>query len=274
MRRTCAAALDWIDQYGDRDGDGYVEYQTRSTQGLGNQCWRDSWSGVQFADGTHPRPADRHLRDPGLRLRRQAAAWPSWPTGRWRTRRWRSACAPRPKSCAARFDRDFWIDERGGYYAIGLDGDKRQIDSLTSNIGQLLWSGIVPDDRAAIDRRPADVGRAVLGLGRPDAVDRRRGYNPIGYHLGTVWPHDNSFIALGLARYGFRDEANRIALALLEAAAFSGYRLPEAFSGYPRSFGQLPRAVPDRLQPAGLGDRGAALLLRGRCSGWRRATAS
>ena len=140
----CAATrsrpLDWIDQYGDRDGDGYVEYQTRSPQGLGNQCWRDSWDGVQFADGTHARTC----RSPPARSRgtstTPSCAWPSWPTGRSATPRWRQRLRDEATRCGTRFNRDFWIDERGGYYAIGLDGDKRQIDSLTSNIGHLLWS--------------------------------------------------------------------------------------------------------------------------------------
>ena len=223
--------------------------QTRSTQGLGNQCWRDSWDGVQFADGTHPVSADRHLRDPGLRLRREAAH------GRAGRRPARRPGAGRPSAqdeaddLRERFERDFWIDARGGYYAIGLDGDKRPIDSLTSNIGQLLWTRHRADGARGDHRRPAHVRRAVLGLGRPDAVDRRPGFNPIGYHRGTVWPHDNSLIALGLARYGFRDEANRIAIALLDAATFSAHRLPEAFSGYDRSIGRFPVPYPTACSP-------------------------
>ena len=184
--------------------------------------------------------------------------WPSWPTGRTPT----PALATRLRSEAAalreRFERDFWIDARGGYYAIGLDGDKRQIDSLTSNIGQLLWTGIVSEERAAIVARQLMSDALFSGWGVRTLSTDDEGFNPIGYHRGTVWPHDNSIIAYGLARYGFRDEANRIALAMLEAAAFSGYRLPEAFSGYPRRARPLPRPVPDGVQPAGLGDRGAA----------------
>src|SRR5581483_7407795 len=148
-----------------------------------------------------------------------------------------------------RFNRDYWIDRRGGYYAIGLDGDKRQIDSLTSNIGQLLWTGIVPNERAAAiaAQLMSDAlfsGWGVRTLSRDDAD-----YNPIGYHLGTIWPHDNSLIALGLARYGFRDEANRIVLALLEAASFSDYRLPEAFAGFRRSVGAFPVPYPTACSP-------------------------
>jgi glycogen debranching enzyme len=242
------AALDWIDHWGDRDGDGYVEYQTRSPQGLGNQCWRDSRDGVQFADGTLPvlpiatcelqgyvydaklrlaELADAPLADPELaaRLRLEAA------------------------QLKTRFNRDFWIPDRGGYFAIALDGDKRQVDSLTSNVGHLLWSGIVDDDKveAIVGQLMSDSmfsGWGVRTLSTKDA-----GFNPIGYHLGTVWPHDNSLIALGLARYGYREEANRITLAMVEAAAYTSYRLPEAFSGYPRAVSRFPVPFPTACSP-------------------------
>jgi glycogen debranching enzyme len=248
LRDKVLAAVDWIDRFGDRDGDGYVEYQTRSPQGLGNQCWRDSWDGVQFADGTIPtlpiatceiqaeiydaklrvaELADGPLADAGLaeRLRREAA------------------------TLQHRFNEDFWIDERGGYYAIGLDGDKRQIDSMTSNIGQLLWSGIVPQDRAESIARQLMSDAMFSGWGIRTLSTGDKGYNPLGYHTGTVWPHDNSLIVHGLYRYGFRDEANRLALALLDAAAFSGYRLPEAFSGYPRAHTGFPVPYPTACSP-------------------------
>jgi glycogen debranching enzyme len=241
-------ALDWIDRYGDRDGDGYVEYQTRSLQGLGNQCWRDSTEGVQFADGRLPylpvatcelqgyvydakvrcaELADGPLADPALaaRLRTEAA------------------------TLKHRFNQDFWVEARGGYYALGLDGDKQQIDSMTSNMGHLLWSGI-----ADVDRVESVVGHLMSdemfsGWGVRTLSTHDRGFNPIGYHLGTVWPHDNSLIAMGLARYGFREEANRIVLAQIEAASYTNYRLPEAFSGYARSMSRFPVPYPTACSP-------------------------
>ena len=157
-----------------------------------------------------------------------------------------------------RFNRDFWIAD-GEYYALGLDGDGRQVDALSSNIGHLLWSGIVDRTRA---------GKVVEHLIGPAAVHRlgrahpRRGeqarYNPIGYHVGTVWPFDNSFIAWGLRRYGFHAEAARIAAGILDAAEYFDGRLPEAFGGYERALTRVSRAVPDGVQPAGLVDRSAA----------------
>jgi glycogen debranching enzyme len=248
LRDNAYAALRWIDDYGDRDGDGYVEYATRSSQGLGNQCWRDSWDGVQFADGTIPvlpiatcetqgytydaklrlaELADGPLNDPELGRRLRAEA----------------------QELYERFNRDYWIDQRGGYYAIGLDGDKRQIDSMTSNIGQLLWSGIVPRERAATVARQLMSDQLFSGWGVRTTSTADQGYNPIGYHMGTVWPHDNSLIAHGLARYGFRDEANRIIMAMLEAAKFLAYRLPEALTGYDRSFGRVPVRYPTACSP-------------------------
>jgi glycogen debranching enzyme len=148
-----------------------------------------------------------------------------------------------------RFNEDFWSDDRGGYYVLGLDGDKLRIDSMTSCMGHLLWSGIVTTDRAPIvrDRLMSDAmfsGWGVRTLSTEDA-----GYNPIGYHAGTVWPHDNAIAALGLARYGFRDESNRIVLAQLEAASHSGYRLPEVFAGLTRDAGRFPVPYPTACSP-------------------------
>jgi glycogen debranching enzyme len=248
LAENAYAALDWIDHYGDRDGDGYVEYQTRSPQGLGNQCWRDSSDGIQFADGTIPylplatcelqgyaydaklrlaELADGPFADPALaaRLRAEAAA------------------------LRERFNADFWIEERGGYFAVALDGDKQRVDSMTSNMGHLLWSGIVDNDKAAIVSRQLMSTEMYSGWGIRTLSTHDRGFNPIGYHAGTVWPHDNSLIALGLARYGYRDEANRIATAFLDAAAHTGYRLPEAFSGYPRSVSRFPVPYPTACSP-------------------------
>jgi len=261
MRDAALAALAWIDHHGDLDGDGYVEYQTRSSQGLGNQCWRDSLDGVLFADGGMPFlpiatcEIQGYVYDAKLRVAELA-------DGPFAD----SALATRLRSEAddlrARFDRDFWLDVRGGYYAIGLDGDKRPIDSLTSNIGQLLWTGIVPPERAStiVGQLMSDAlwsGWGVRTLSTDDA-----GFNPIGYHRGTVWPHDNSIIAYGLARYGFRDEANRIALALLHAASFSRHRLPEAFSGYDRSVGRFPVPYPTACSPQAWATGAPLLLVR------------
>ncbi len=242
------AALEWIDRYGDRDGDGYVEYQTRSSQGLGNQCWRDSWDGIQFSDGRIPylpiataeiqgyvydakvraaELAERLMDDPALaaRLRKEA------------------------DDLRDRFNRDFWREDRGGFYAVGLDGDKKQIDTMTSNMGHLLWSGIVPEDRATVVARHLMSEAMFSGWGVRTVSRDDGAYNPIGYHVGTIWPHDNAIVAAGLAGYGYREEANRICLAQLEAASFSDYRLPEAFAGFTRDLGRFPVPYPTACSP-------------------------
>ena len=148
-----------------------------------------------------------------------------------------------------RFNRDFWSDQRGGYYVVGLDADKQQIDSMTSNMGHLLWSGIVPEDRAGIIAGHLMSDQMFSGWGVRTISTEDRGYNPLGYHCGTIWPHDNAIVAAGLARYGFRDEANRIALTQFEAAAFSDFRLPEAFAGFERSVSRFPVPYPTACSP-------------------------
>jgi glycogen debranching enzyme len=242
------AALEWIDGYGDRDGDGFVEYQTRSQQGLGNQCWKDSWDGVQFHDGSIPvlPIATAEIQGYVYDAKRRIAELAERLMGD-------DALAARLREEAdalhERFNRDFWSEERGGYYVIGLDGDKRQIDSMTSNMGHLLWSGIVPKERAATIAKHLLSPEMFSGWGVRTMSRDDIGYNPIGYHVGTIWPHDNSIVAAGLMRYGFRDEANAIALAQLEAAAFSEYRLPEAFAGLDRRLGRFPVPYPTACSP-------------------------
>ncbi|MFK3980077.1 glycogen debranching N-terminal domain-containing protein [Micromonospora sp. NPDC050397] len=248
FRENVDAALRWIDHYGDPDRDGYIEYATRSTQGLGNQCWRDSADGIKFADGSIPvlPIATCEIQGYTYDARKRVAELADGPLGDPELARRQRFLAD---ELYERFNRDFWIEERGGYYALGLDGDKRRIDSMTSNMGQLLWSGIVPPERAIILANQLMSEEMFSGWGVRTTCSEEQAYNPIGYHSGTVWPHDNSLIAHGLARYGFRQEANRIVMAMLEAASYSDYRLPEALSGYDRSYGRVPVPYPTACSP-------------------------
>ncbi|MGH2528893.1 MAG: amylo-alpha-1,6-glucosidase, partial [Actinomycetota bacterium] len=242
------AAVEWIDRYGDRDGDGYVEYQTRSSQGLGNQCWKDSWDGIQYSDGTVPylpiatAEIQGYVYDAKLRVAEMVEALMDDAELASRLRK-------EADLLRERFNHDFWSEERGGYYVVGLDGDKKHIDSMTSNMGHLLWSGIVPEDRARIVVNHLMSDDMFSGWGVRTISRQDGGYNPIGYHVGTIWPHDNSIIAMGLVRYGFRDEANRIALAQLEASMYGDSRLPEAFAGFDRSVGRFPVPYPTACSP-------------------------
>jgi glycogen debranching enzyme len=255
------AALDWIDQYGDRDGDGYVEYSRRNTEtGLENQCWKDSWNSILFADGTNsqlPRATceiQGYVYDAKLRCARLARTFWNDPT----------LAAELEKQAAelkARFNRDFWIADRQ-FFALALNGDKRQVDALTSNIGHLLWSGIADEDKAKTCVRHLMGDALFTGWGVRTMATTEGGYNPIGYHVGTVWPHDNSFVAWGLARYGYQEEAACLAAGIFEAAPYFHDRLPEAFAGYPREETQFPVEYPTACSPQAWATGAPLLLLR------------
>ncbi|HEX2032115.1 MAG TPA: glycogen debranching N-terminal domain-containing protein [Actinomycetota bacterium] len=254
-------ALAWIDTYGDPDGDGFVEYRARSAEGLRNQGWKDSPGAVAFADGSVAEPpialceVQGYVHDAKVRMAEVAER--VWGDGE---------TAARLRDEAGRlFDRfndAFWLDRRGGYYALALDADKRPVDAMTSNMGHLLWSGLVPRERAEALVRQL-LGPAMFsgwGVRTMSADDVP--YNPIAYHNGTVWPHDNSLIAAGLQRYGFREEANRIAVAMFEAASFTGFRLPEVFAGYPRSDSRFPVRYPTASSPQAWATAAPFLWLR------------
>ena len=261
LEPSARAALEWIDRYGDRDGDGYVEYARRNEQtGLENQCWKDSWNSIIWNDGTLaalPR-ATCEIQGYVYDAKRRAA--------RLARRVWRDdALGERLEREAAelrrRFNDDFWMPERD-FFAVALDGEKRRVDTLTSNVGNLLWSGIVDDDKAATVVSQLMSEKFFSGWGVRTMAEGEGPYNPIEYHNGTVWPHDNAFVAAGLARYGYRTEAARIALAMIEAAAFFGYRLPETFAGYARARTNCPVEYPSACSPQAWATGAPLLLLR------------
>jgi glycogen debranching enzyme len=261
LEPNARAALAWIDEDGDRDGDGYVEYKRRNTDsGLENQCWKDSWNSILFADGTLaklPR-ATCELQGYVYDARRRTArlAREVWQDDALAARLDKQA-----DDLKQSFNRDFWLPDRG-YYALALDGDKKPVDSLTSNIGHLLWSGIVDDDRADEVAARLFEQRLFSGWGIRTMADGDGGYNPIGYHQGTVWPHDNSLIAVGLRRYGYDQEAATIAFAILEAAQYFLGRLPETFAGYARTLTEYPVEYPTACSPQAWATGAPLLLLR------------
>jgi glycogen debranching enzyme len=248
LESNARRAIEWMERYGDLDGDGYLEYRTRSPQGLRTQCWKDSWNGILFADGSLPdvpiAPCEVQGYAYDARLRAAELAESVWEDPSLAGRLRKDA-----DSLFDRFNDDFWIEDRGSYYAVGLDREKRRIDAMTSNMGHLLWSGIVPEDRARIVAGQLFTDGMWSGWGVRTMSWDDAGYNPIGYHVGTVWPHDNSIISAGLARYGLREEANRIATAMLEAAAFTDFRLPEVFAGYSRDEAPFPVRYPTASSP-------------------------
>ncbi|RJG05740.1 amylo-alpha-1,6-glucosidase [Noviherbaspirillum cavernae] len=261
LEREARAAVDWIDRYGDRDGDGYVEYERRNVvTGLVNQCWKDSWDSIAFADGTiAPTPcATCEIQGYVYDAKRRTAvlAREVWGDHAWAERLDREA-----DELKTRFNRDFWIADRG-FFALALDGSKRQVDSLTSNIGHLLWSGIADIDKAAHCVQHLMSDALFSGWGVRTMAETEASYNPIGYHVGTVWPHDTSLIAWGLRRYGYRAEAARCAFAMLEAAELFHHRLPEAFAGYPRAMTKYPVEYPTACSPQAWATGAPLLLLR------------
>ena len=239
-------ALDWIRDYGDKDGDGFVEYERLNPQGLINQGWKDSWDGINFADGTLAEPPIALCEVQGyVYTAYMARAWMAYDAGDTSLGDELTDQAARLKK---RFNEQFWIPERG-YYAVALDGGKRQVDACASNMGHCLWLGIVDDDKAALVAERLMSPEMFSGWGVRTLASDMGGYNPASYHNGSVWPHDNAIIAAGLLRHGFVAEAQRIATALLEASEYSDGRLPELFCGFGRDQFTAPVPYPTACSP-------------------------
>ncbi|MDP9070950.1 MAG: amylo-alpha-1,6-glucosidase [Actinomycetota bacterium] len=252
-------ALEWIEHYGDDDGDGYVEYQRATDRGLVNQGWKDSWDGVRFADGEIAKAPIALCEVQGYvysayLARAHFASEAGDPAT---VARFRAKAAALKEA----FNRDFWLEDRG-WYAMGLDRDKRPIDALASNMGHCLWSGIVDQDKA-----PSVAGHLMSpemfsGWGIRTLATSMVGYNPISYHCGSVWPHDNALIAAGLMRYGFVEEAQRVVMAMLDAAATQAGRLPELFSGLDREGFPTVVSYPTSCSPQAWAAASPLLFLR------------
>jgi len=261
LEHAARAALNWIDEYADLQGNGYVSYQRRNQKtGLENQCWKDSWDSISYRNGElpgFPRATcelqgyayDAKVR--GARLARQV----------WHDTAFADRLEKEAADLKRRFNRDFWVED-GEYFALAIDTDGRKVDALTSNIGHLLWSGIVDTTKARAVARHLLGPRLFSGWGVRTLAEGEARYNPIGYHVGTVWPFDNSFIAWGLRRYGFKDEAACIVAGIMEAAEVFQGRLPEAFGGYPRSTTRYPVQYPTACSPQAWSTGAPLLLLR------------
>jgi glycogen debranching enzyme len=261
LKAPAIAALEWIDKYGDRDGDGFLEYERRTEHGLENQSWKDSWDSQRFHDGSlaHPPIAPCEVQGYVYDAKRRVA---DLAREVWRDRELAARLDREADELRERFDRAFWIEQRGGYYALALDGEKRHVDSLCSNIGHLLWSGIVPPPRvdAIVDQLMGDElwsGWGVRSMSTGDSA-----YNPLSYHNGTIWPHDNSIVAAGLGRYARWPEAQRIIQRMLTAAQHFNYQLPEVFAGMRRSETPFPIAYPTAARPQAWAAGAPVLLLQ------------
>jgi glycogen debranching enzyme len=255
------AALEWIDRYADLSGNGYVAYQRRNEQtGLENQCWKDSWDSISYADGRlpgYPRATcelQGYAYDAKIRGARLAKTV-------WKDPSYAEVLEKQAADLKRRFNRDYWIAD-GEYYALAIEPDGSKVDALSSNIGHLLWSGIVEKSRARAIAKHLMGPRLFSGWGVRTLAEGSARFNPIGYHVGTVWPFDNSFIAWGLRRYGFKEEAARIAAGILDAANFFEGRLPEAFGGYERSQTMYPVQYPTACSPQAWSTGAPLLFLR------------
>ena len=231
-------ALNWIDEYGDFDGDGFVEYRSRCKDGIQNQGWKDSGDAIRDADGTI-------VNAPIALCETQGQVYNAWQKAadlydvRGQPERAKSL---RQKADALyqRFNDRFWMEDEG-FYCLGLDGHKNQIRSIASNSGQLLWSGIVPLDRARQVAQRLFQPDLWCGWGIRTLSAKNPAYDPLGYHTGSVWAHDNSFIAAGLKRYGYHAEANRITEGIFAAASsFQANQMPELFGGIERQPEKFP----------------------------------
>ena len=252
-------ALDWIRNYGDRDGDGFVEYERLNDQGLINQGWKDSWDGINFADGSLAEAPIALCEVQGYVYSAYIArAWMAHDAG---DKVLAADLQDRAARLKKRFNEAFWLPERG-YYAIALDRDKRPVDACASNMGHCLWSGIVDADKAQQVADRLMSAEMFSGWGIRTLATDMGAYNPVSYHNGSVWPHDNALIVAGLMRYGFVKEAQTLSVALLEAAEYTDNRLPELFCGFSRSECPEPLPYPTACSPQAWASAAPVMLLR------------
>jgi len=239
-------ALEWMRRYGDADGDGFIEYCRKTPGGLVNQGWKDSWDGISFADGTIAEPpiALAEVQGYAYAAYRARAAFAREEGDAQGARHWDVAAARLKRA----FNQAFWLPDKR-WYAVALDRDKRPVDALTSNIGHCLWTGIADADKAAAVAGHLLSEDMFSGWGIRTLATSMAAYNPMSYHNGSVWPHDNALCAAGLMRYGYTVHAQRVAEAIFDAAMQFGCRLPELFCGFPRGDHLAPIPYPTSCSP-------------------------
>jgi len=252
-------ALDWVERFGDRDGDGYVEYARHSERGLANQGWKDSWDAIGFSNGDL-------AHAPIALCEVQGYVYAAYIARAHFAREagddaLEEVYTKKARELWTRFNEDFWLDEHG-WYALGLDADKRPIDALASNLGHCLWTGIIDPDRADIVVKHLMSDDMFSGWGLRTLASSMSAFNPVSYHNGSVWPHDNAIAAAGMMRYGFVEEAHRVIRAQLDVAAAFGGRLPELFAGFERGHPATPAVYPTSCSPQAWASAAPLLWLR------------
>jgi glycogen debranching enzyme len=252
-------ALAWIDEFGDRDGDGYVEYQRTSDRGLQNQGWKDSWDSTHFANGSIAEPPIALCEVQGYVYAAILAR------SHFATEHGDDVMAKRLRERAddlkVRFNRDFWLEEHQRF-AMGLDGRKQPIDALVSNVGHCLWTGIIDDEKAPVVAKQLLADELFSGWGVRTLAEGMGRFNPVSYHNGSVWPHDNALCAAGLMRYGLIDDAHRVMKAIVDTGAYFDNRLPELFGGFSSTEYPFPVAYPTSCSPQAWAAASPLLFLR------------
>ncbi len=256
-------ALSWMEQFGDRDGDGFLEYQRATDRGLANQGWKDSWDGVTDSSG--------RLADTPIALAEvQGYAYMAWLAraelaAHFGDTSMAERCTVKAAALRKRFADAFWLPE-DGYVALALDGHKRPVDSLTSNAAQCLWSGILSDEHAARLIARLSASDMDSGFGLRTLSEEMGAYNPMSYHNGSVWPHDTAIAVAGLMRYahvpGAVELAHRLAQGLLRAGLAFGARLPELFCGFPSDSFESPVPYPTSCSPQAWASAAPFIVLR------------
>lgn len=239
-RDVALRCLEWIDKYGDGDGDGFQEYQIRSQSGYGidNQGWKDSGDAIVYPDGSQVPPPKAlcefqgYVFDAKMRMAEVFAALGENNIS--------DELRQQAEKLRTQFEERFWCEDID-FYALTLDPDKQPVKSVSSNPGHCLWSGIISPERAERMVKRLFAKEMWSGWGIRTLSTENTAYNPFSYHTGSVWPHDNSIIALGLKRYGFNEEVARLAQGIFEAGSyFSNYRLPELYAGVEKKPGSFP----------------------------------
>jgi glycogen debranching enzyme len=252
-------ALEWIDSYGDLDGDGFIEYQRRSPKGLANQGWKDSWDAIMHHDGEVAKSPIALCEVQGYVYEakyRMASLLRSFGDVKTADRLKKDSA-----EMAKRFEKAFWMPKLG-FYAMALDRDKRQAQVISSNPGQLLFTRMLPQDRAKAITQRFMCDDMFSGWGWRTMSRNERIFNPLSYHRGSVWPHDNSLIAHGMSLYEFREPANQLFTALFQAALnFRDYRLPELFCGIQRREHDEPVKYPVSCSPQAWASGAVFLML-------------
>ena len=259
-----ARALTWIDRYGDRDGDGFVEYARRSHHGLVQQGWKDSYDAIFHADS---QPAEGPIAlcevQGYVYAAKLAAAELARSLG---DGAWAQELVGQAHKLRQRFNETFWCDDLSTF-ALALDGNKQPWRVRTSNAGHCLFTGIASDERARCVAATLTEEASFSGWGIRTVAAQEARYNPTSYHNGSVWPHDNALIGAGFTRFGLKDEAVKVLRALFDASLFFElHRLPELFCGFARRAGEGPTLYPVACAPQAWA-AGAAFLLLQACLG-------